>query len=96
MPAMIYRATDRQFNADRQKWQVRCSVFNPNIADPVNPAPVPDYQGILIDCAGSGATHMKQACTAFCAAVESANDAALLARIGKLVTADTDEIIETP
>mgnify|MGYP003437718670 CR=1 FL=1 len=96
MPSMIYRATDRQFNADRQKWQVRCSVFNPNIADPTNPQPVPDYQGILIDCAGSGATHVKQACTAFCAAVESANDAALTALLDKLVNADTGEVIPTP
>lgn len=96
MPSMIYRATDHQFNADRQKWQVRCSVFNPNVADPLNPQPVPDYQGILLDCAGSGAIAVKQACTAFCGAVESANDAAMSALIGKLVTADTGEVIPTP
>lgn len=96
MPSMIYRATDPQFNADRQKWQVRCSVFSPNIADPLNPLPVPEYQGILIDCAGSGETHAKQACTAFCTAVESANSVGMVALIGKLINADTSEVIPTP
>lgn len=96
MPSMIYRATDQQFNTDRQKWQVRCSVFNPNIANPLLPTPVPDFQGILLDCASSSATAVKQACVALCADAEAANSTAMSALLGKLIIADTDEVIETP
>lgn len=96
MPSMIYRATDHVFNVERQKWQVACSVFGPNVSNPLTPDPVPDFQGILIDCANSSPTAVKQACVTFCAAVEAAKSTDMESTLGKLIIADTGEIIPTP
>jgi hypothetical protein len=90
---MITRATDLQFNTDRQKWQVICSVYQPNLNNPNLPTAVNDFQGIRLDCANSSPTAIKQACAAFANAVESIAGSETTSLIGAFYDTDSNQII---
>lgn len=86
---MFYKILDMQFNADRQKWQVSIAIFGENENDPVNPTPVNAFQGVWIDCSNSAPGTVKQACTAFAAAVADATSAETASIRNVLINAAT-------